>query len=627
MAQHDEISSTEKLLNLIRSDQPVVDASTEQKPAPHSSTSPALVARHGRWHWRRSITVGVDIGYNALKLVKLQTTSDHNYEVLDFQSVPYEGDSLPHSPQFIQQLKLALKQFCGSQTKLDLWSAISTERVETRYLKIPKVPRKQISNAVYWTYKREIAFDEERDVFDYQILGDVVEEGVPKIEVLAYSAPHMEVQKLQQTFQRAGFPLTGITIVPFAIQNLLQTAAFPNRQQEVCSLFIGQDWSRIAIYSKGHLILSRGIKSGIKSMVEAISEGLYATPIQTETAGGNLRDLGYDDRDGRRDLHDTTHARQLFFEYLQGGRAKAQTNDGTPVPDEEIFTMIAPALNRLIRQVERTLQHYDLHFDSKGITQIYISGEISGHAKMVAYLGAQLDLPVAPIDPFTEQPRSKSMRPEPASEAERETYVPAMGLALSRRSVTPNFIFTYQDKENERRARFNNRAVFATLLLIMAACAFLYSWQGYLIDTKNSRITRLQQRIDRYIPLIDRSLIKEHIDLTMQNRDRIATFGQKYLIVAVISEITSKTPTEIRLVNLSAEMGPAGKSQAPTRKNRMLIDGIVAGERMTLESTLANYLINLKNSPLLGQPKITSKSFESQNDKEVLRFQAQIELL
>ena len=71
----------------------------------------------------------------------------------------------------------------------ELWGTIPSARVENRYLKIPKVPQKQISNSVFWTYQKHSAFDDKETIFDYEVLGEAEEGGVKKIAVMAYTAP------------------------------------------------------------------------------------------------------------------------------------------------------------------------------------------------------------------------------------------------------------------------------------------------------------------------------------------------------------------------------------------------------------------------------------------------------
>jgi len=48
---------------------------------------------------------------------------------------------------------------------------------------------------------------------------------------------------------------------------------------------------------------------------------------------------------------------------------------------------------------------------------------------------------------------------------------------------------------------------------------------------------------------------------------------------------------------------------------------------MSLESDLAGYLMTLKNSPLFKQPTITRKAVETLDNRQVMRFTAQMELV
>jgi hypothetical protein len=70
------------------------------------------------------------------------------------------------------------------------------------------------------------------------------------------------------------------------------------------------------------------------------------------------------------------------------------------------------------------------------------------------------------------------------------------------------------------------------------------------------------------------------------------------------------------------------KKGGPVAKPKVLIlEGIVQGDRLTLESTLAGYLMELRNSPLFDQPDISTKSLEYSGNNQVLRFKAQLNLV
>ena len=82
----------------------------------------------------------------------------------------------------------------------------------------------------------------------------------------------------------------------------------------------------------------------------------------------------------------------------------------------------------------------------------------------------------------------------------------------------------------------------------------------------------------------------------------------------------------IRLMSISADFGQPSSDGKEAPQKTLILDGIIQGERINLESMLAGYLMELKNSPLFDQPSIDRKSFEFFESREVLHFTAQLKL-
>ena len=94
------------------------------------------------------------------------------------------------------------------------------------------------------------------------------------------------------------------------------------------------------------------------------------------------------------------------------------------------------------------------------------------------------------------------------------------------------------------------------------------------------------------------------------------------------------TPENVKLLNLTVELGgiadpeTSDKKAADKNEKKMLIlEGVILGDRLTLESSLANYLVNLKKSPIVRQAKIQRQTVELFENTEALRFTAQLELV
>jgi Tfp pilus assembly PilM family ATPase len=577
--------------------------------------------------------VGVDLGHDDLKMIKIQRISDHKFKMLEFVRIPFEPDFSRESPRFHQFLKPILTNFCGYLKTVEIWCNIPSARVETRRMRIPKVHPKVVPNSVYWSFQKISSFNEKEMLFDFEVLGDVEEDDKPKIDVMAYTAPKSEIKDLKDLFSKAGFPLTGISIVPFAYQNLMRTRRIKSDEAHISSLYIGRDWSRIDIFSEGSLVLSRGIKAGVKTMLEALRTEIEGNLFELSIARSPTKDTARIRAIKKKLKYELEQAHQLFFGESHDILSAAVEEKQRLLKEDRLFKMVLPALERLVQQVERTLRHFAIHYENAKVGKLYISSGVDPHKRILEYIGKELDITTEKLDPFAENPNFLSLVPGPESTSERSSYVPAMGMALSRNELTPNFLYTYKDKQKSVSSQRINRAVLAGFLLLMALCVGVTYWQDRQIEAKEFNLLKLRRQLDEFAVRVDKNLIIKLVSETQANFRKVKEIGKKYLPVAVISEITELTPINIRLLSISTQVNnQMGKEKAPAKgnakeKGTLILDGIVQGNRLILESTLADYLMELRNSPLFDQPTINKKSFERFENKEGLRFSARLKLI
>ena len=630
MAKRDEVSSTERLLDLIRDDSK--SGYTAVGMGSEKSIGHRLKGiMNNPVSFRKTITVGVDLGHDDIKMVKISRISSQKYEMLEYERIPFDENVERQSPQFPQFLRTVLTDFCSNSKNADIWCTISSARVETRQIRIPKVNQKQIPNSVYWSYKKISSFDESKNIFDFEILGEVDEGDRPKIEVMAYTAPQQEVKELKDIFSKAGYPLKGISIVPFAFQSILRAGLIETDETNVSSLYIGRDWSRIDIFSDGNLMLSRGIKAGVKTMIEALRTEIEGNLFELSIAKSPTKDSARIRSIKKKLKNELEQAHQLFFGVIHDSEPSVLDDRQRLLKEDKIFKMILPALERLVRQVERTLRHFSLNYDNARVGKIYISSGVNPHPRIVDYIGEELAIPTETLNPFADSANFISLAPSPDDPSEQSSYVPAMGMALSSNALTPNFLHTYKDKQKAVRTQWINRGVFVAFLMVMLLCVGVSFWQGRQVEEKEYKLMQLQRKLENVTLRVDKSLILKLVDETQANRRQIDEIGKKYFGVAVISELTNLTPARIRLISISTKLGAApakqkGKAQGSQAKT-LVLDGIVRGDRLILEPTLAGYLMELKNSPMFDRPTLSKKSFERYKDKDVLRFTARLNLL
>ena len=626
MAKRDEISSTEQLLDLIRDDSSREDSDFGRSALKTMGPRPNGLFRYSV-PFQKSISVGVDLGHDDLKLIKINRISDQNYEILEYARVPFDTNISRENSQFYQFLRSVLEGFCGNAKNLAIWCIIPSARVETRQLRIPKVTQNQIANTVYWSYQKLSSFSEKEKLFDFELLGEINEGKTTKIDVMAYTAPRTEIKELKDLFNLAGFPLTGISIVPFAFQTLLRAGRIENQESHVSSLYIGRDWSRIDIFSEGNLMLSRGIKAGVKTMIEALRTEIEDNLFELSIAKSPTEDTARIKAIKKKLNTELEYAHQLFFGVVHADTPSATDQRKRILKEDKIFKMILPALERLIRQVERTIRHFSLNYENSRVGKIYISSAVNPHNRIINYIGEELGISTEIINPFLENSNFVSLTPSPELLSEQNAFVPAMGMALSNNSLTPNFLCTYKDKRKAARTQRINRGVIVAFLLVMIFCVGVSFWQKSIVEKKEYQKRQLQQQLETISVQVNQNLVLKLVANIQSKNREIQLIGQKYFGLAVVSEIADLTPENVRLTSFTAQVGGDPADKKPPKDRELVLSGIVKGNRMILESTLAGYLLQLKNSPLFDKPTINKKSFEQNEGVEVLKFTARLKLI
>ncbi|MFO7715687.1 hypothetical protein [Desulfosarcina sp.] len=621
MVRKDEISSTEKLLDLIRDNTSPPASADPAQPAPVSLKTGLFKALP----FQKAIGIGVEIGAHDIRIARVNRISEKSFELIDYASVAVEPGDKYHAPQLAKHLAALLSRFCAGLKRYEIWCCVASAKVETRCIRIPKLPKKQIPNAVYWTFSKEVPFNDKEVLLDFRILGDVNENGMTKTRVMTFTIPIAETEALKRLFVRTGYPLAGISIVPFAIQNLLKTDIVTPKGHDVCCLFVGEDWSRITIYANANLVLSRGIKAGLHSMIDAIAEQhRHCSP----TAHSPMRVM--EGRDGDHPTEKDAHyaaAQEDLHRFLLDENT---TDTGTRPQGQcriDCFQAILPAVERLVKQVERTIAHYCIHFQRSGVSEILLSGKVAGSSAIIAHIGSQLGIPVNSLNPFPQPHPFTSKVKIPDLPAVKESFVPSIGIGLSSNDLTPNFLFTHRHRERRDRARKVRIGISAACVgfLVMLLCGYI--WQENRMAAKAAELARLTRQRDAFNVPLTQELVMALYAKVNEKRSRITTLSERYYCSAVIAEVSQLTAANIQLITLRADMNAPAEAKKIRLGSTLTLDGIITGETIRFETDLASYMLAMEASLLFKKPVLKNKRLQFLGEQQVLRFSIQLELV
>lgn len=597
MKKRDRLDSTEALLQVIRE-----GASPQGAPDLVSPAAPAAPSRKARIRrsrfslglggLRRGAVLGVDLREDSLALVKM--SRGDSPRVLDAARMPYPPGLTPDSPDFPQFLGGCLSRMNGGLAQAEIWALIRGSDFDLIPVLIPKVPPRRVEESAYWKLQKERKFSDEDSVLDLRVQGPVSDKGVDKIEVLACLARREDVDAVARLFSRAGVQLAGMTAIPGVQLNALRRSTDAS-DGIAAILHMDAGFSCITISEGRKLLFCRTIKSGANSMAEALMESM-TDAVQVQSL-------------------DLAAARRLVSAKLLGQEC-ADASSGTD--PEAVFQVVEPALGRLARQVERTLDYFFANFGQR-VDRLVFSGELFACAQVRNFMAGQLGLREETFDPLLH--RGDLARWGLAEEPDRLDMALAGALAMSDDAFTLNLHRNYRGRaEARRRARLNDMVAAAAALLIVLVGG-LYFVEQAQVRGREAELRRMEQTLARFQPPLEApALLKLAGEVGVLRRD-LKDAGERLETLAVLAELSTILPPNVKVLNLTLDFGkaaapaPAGQpAQGAAAKSAstrlMVVDAMILGDPGEFDTTLSRFLIELDASPLFGAPVIHSNSVQ-----------------
>lgn len=567
----------------------------------------------------QGITIGIDIGPQYIKMVKTANTSHNTWEIIDYKSIPlgnvssYIGDK-----EFVDIFRQELTSFTKMDVNPKIWVTLPLVQDNIFHIRIPKVSSKDAANAVYWTVKKDNPFEDEKEMLDFELRGTVTERGIKKSSVMAYTVPIDALKEIKELFSIIKFPLEGITIKTFAIQNIFRTHFMPDIPDTIIRLFIGNDFSRIDIYSNGELAITRDIKTGIESIIEAITEHLneerHKMPEKNEL-----------------NVVTSAQARQLLLNMGNENEGSTVNADGVVIERDTLMSLIEPVLSRIIRQVERTIKHYSEHVSNEEITQLYISSIVGISNIILKSISDQLGLNVLEFSPISPENINAGVAGAIESVSERNSLVPALGISLSNNERTPNLLFTYKDREKDKSVKQLNKIILTGFMVIITILFGIYLHFNSIANSKKKVIQGYNAKLSAYNPNLNTETIRSLLTQYNNSQSALMKYADSYQGLAIISDLSGTTPDNIKLTSLKINLGgiPGADKGVDKIENSIkdqkidrtiTISGFVIGSPNVAEAALSDYVVKLNYSPIFKDVDAKKASYRNVEGKDMLEF-------
>lgn len=673
-----QATATQKLLEHIRR-----TPSPGEAPRSPSKLRMPPTARRSLFGRERAI-VGVEVGNGWISLAQRSAGNAPLLEAV--RTVPIPDGMDWDTPGCADKVREALDGFLpDGGRESDIWVRLPDGQDELRHYRIPKVSPKDRDVVAKMTASREKAFDESQNLFDYRVEGEVLDKGVPRLPVTAMIANKDAVARLKRTLASAGIEPAGITSASIYPQNLFASGWLTCPWDHFAFADIGEDSTRIEMFSGSAIALSRTIKTGLRSLITALQETHQpgSSPAAPSAPGapapvsmpthlpmdtfGELRGspptqppvssfasdtdafpLILQPETAQRDiplpqlpLMDAAPAYAVPDESLSYEEGLRLLYDAHRTPEEEeaLLLRLSQPLGRLARQLERTADHFRNAMGMPNIQGVIVFAPGGCLSLALRKFETILGLPCHPLR-FDGQTSPGGMTDlEQALSGGTDTgLTQAIGLCLSSPRYTPNAVMTYRDQQlRERQMRISFLSFGVTtvvLMLLLAFCGKLYV--NYLDDRKTR--AKLEERVASWRTIYTPDQLRENLAATQKLQTQARQLARRRTAAALMAELSAITPDAIHLTGMRvtfkdvkpgkpdarpAQRGNARAQQGPEESAVAIITGTVTGDMLQRESRLAEFLSHLEHSPMVLSLLVEKQ----QTDTDVLSFVATLRLV
>lgn len=362
----------------------------------------------------RSEALGLEIGSANLKLVDLSGPGYH-LKGLAMRPTPKGliDEGLISDPNALaEEIQELVKE--ANTRKRHVVTALSNEVAVTRIIKVPKMDRKELEEAIHWEAERYLPFPVEEVVLDFDLLDNPseVEEG-GEMEVVIAAAREETVVQLAEALFAAGLEPVVVDLKPFAGIRTIGPHLAPREDGTApvtLYLEVGAQSSSLVFLRGQRPLLVRTLNAAGQSFTEAIAQAFGLEPEQAEELKREyaLASLSTEDEEALLEL-------------------EAPKDRPSPA---EIYDAIRSTLIDFTAEVRRSLDFFKSEFGEETLDQAYIAGGGSKLRGLKGLISDALGITFTEIDPWENVKINPSQFDPHALQEMGPEFVVPVGLAM-----------------------------------------------------------------------------------------------------------------------------------------------------------------------------------------------------
>jgi len=538
--------------------------------------------------------IGLDIGSHSIKLVGLEKTSKGPFLTrLGMKRVPQAIDK-----EDINSISILLKELVdetGIRIK-KVRLTVSGSGIHIRRMTLPSIPKKELLQTLPWEMKDHLPFPVEAARIQYHILGEFVEDGAKKLDLLVVACPINLIDRTLSIASEAGLQVTHLDVNAFGLWNMLDARDQLKLGETVALIDLGSEKISLFLFKDETLQFSREMTPAGADLTRAITDGL---PFE--------KDMGFLFEKAERVKEEVG-----ILSSAQEGRVAGEKLDFS-----KISFLMRPVLERWAAEIGRSLDYYRNQFYGEKIDRILLTGGGAHLRNIASYLEGELHLPMELFNPLKGMLYDAKKVNGQVLDETGSIYTTAAGIALSE----PRQVEFLPVKEP-----FWSKIPAEKIIFILVPILTVLIFLG-MIWYKNGQVTALQkERADKVARVAKLEDLRARLSALKEKEGKIkqdlslfpSSVTPPIPYRKALKEVLEVIPGNMTLTLFEIQSGgnPLGKpSQTPASKEaepqghpkRILhLSGLAFGNDIHCLTALAKIIEGLERSPLFSHVKLIS---------------------
>ena len=492
--------------------------------------------------FKKDSIIGLDIGSSSVRLVQFVVRPDGlHLAKAAIEEIAQVDDQALSDKVAVIALRKVLRGVELKRSKVIV--GINCPKTTIKRVTAPYMPKAELQEGIRLEAKSYFPFSIENSLLDYEIVKEIIENGVRKYELLVATSPFDTVNRYLSILNKVGIKPSMLTPACYALQKLMDTAS-PKKEDIGCLVDIGNRMSEIVIFEGKNLVFSRTIPVAGEDFTKALTSVLATekgkTQLSMQEAEKIKREVGI--------------PRQGDTNMIDGKISSIQ-----------VLSMLRSPLQQLVSEIDRCFDYYREESAGKSINSIRLLGRGASIKGLPELLTEELGIEAAIAKPAQD---IKILQ-----EAKEYTERPAdFGIALGVALGGDKGINLLPPEIKQETQRMLKRAVVMTLgVTFVLVAIFVYIGMRIQLGNLNKKIPVARMEFASLIPQLN--------EAEMHHLASTALSGEPYWDDIFI-ELSNLIPEDIYLTQISM------------KDKSIRLEGIVSSKEK--EKLLSDFIFTLE---------------------------------